>query len=74
MKRVQLKPKPKGEGTASKRPASRAGEPVVKVEENQPCFQIMASTVLFLVHFFIQHLMTYEIFCSSVFHDRPLIF
>jgi hypothetical protein len=45
MKRVQLKPKPKGEGPASKRPASRAGEPVVKVEENQPCFQIKASAV-----------------------------
>ena len=45
MKRVQLKPKPKGEGPASKRPASRAGEPVVKVEENQPCFQIKASPV-----------------------------
>jgi hypothetical protein len=50
MKRVQLKPKPKGEGPASKRPASRAGEPVVKVEENQPCFQIKASAVY--VHFF----------------------
>ncbi len=75
MKRVQLKPKPKGEGPANKRPASRAGEPVVKVEENQPCFQIKASAVRIWRIFLTQHLMMYDIFAElCLFHDRPLIF